>query len=273
MRRVYIQDSWPESWKTSYIYDLEEVYGEISNPGYAYAYESRRKQTLKLLTEVLPPGSRVLDIAAAQGNFSLLMAEMGYDVTWNDLRAELIDYVRMKHETGVINFAPGNAFELDFPHLFDAVLITEVIEHVAHPDEFLAKVASLVKPGGYIVVTTPNGAYFRNALPKFSDCTDPSVFEAVQFGPNSDRHIFLLHTDEVRLFARQAGLVIEKLSLFTNPLTAGHVKLSLVLKILPEGFVNLIERLLQRMPLPLIWRERLLVHMGARFKKQDELVC
>jgi 2-polyprenyl-3-methyl-5-hydroxy-6-metoxy-1,4-benzoquinol methylase len=41
--------------------------------------------------------------------------------------------------------------------LFDAVLITEVIEHVAHPDEFLAKTAALVKPHGSIVLTTPNG--------------------------------------------------------------------------------------------------------------------
>src|SRR5262249_34475334 len=151
---------------SSYSYDLEEIYGEISNLGYAYAYQTRRSHTLNLLKEVLSPGDRILDIAAAAGNFSLPLAEMGYDVTWNDLRADLVDYVRMKHETGSINFAPGNAFELRFPSLFDAVLITEVIEHVAHPDEFLAKTASLVRPGGYIIMTTPNGAYFRNTLPK-----------------------------------------------------------------------------------------------------------
>ena len=40
------------------------------------------------------------------------MAEMGYVVTWNDLRAELVDYVRMKRETGDLSFAAGNAFEL-----------------------------------------------------------------------------------------------------------------------------------------------------------------
>src|SRR5262245_48119639 len=197
MKRVYIQADWPESWKSSYNYDLEEIYGEISNLGYAYSYHNRTKQTLKLLSEVLLPGARVLDIAAAQGNFSLSMAEMGYDVTWNDLRADLADYVRMKYETGSINFAPGNAFELRFPYLFDAILITEIIEHVAHPDEFLTKMATLVRPGGYVVMTTPNGAYIRNTLPKFSDCPDPSAYESIQFKPNSDGHIFLLHTTEV----------------------------------------------------------------------------
>lgn len=265
MRRVCIQDNWLESWKTSYLYDLEEIYGEISNLGYAYAYQNRRSRTLEMLSEVLPHGSRVLDIAAGQGNFSLSMAELGYDVTWNDLRAELVEYVRMKHEKGDLVFAPGNAFELNFPRLFDAVLITEVIEHVAHPDEFLAKVASLVKPGGYIVMTTPNGAYFRNSLPKFSDCPDPSVFEAVQFGPNSDGHIFLLHTDEVELFARKAGLTVDKLALFTNPLTAGHVKLGYLLRVLPRNIVERIEKLSQH--LPAFIAQRLLTQMCACFQK------
>ena len=124
MRRIFVEDSWPESWKISYRYDLEEIYGAGSSFGYAYAYQNRRRETLNLLNEVLPPGSRVLDIAAAQGNFSLLLAEIGYVVTWNDLRGELADYVRMKHETGNIPYAPGNACEINFPHLFAAFLCT-----------------------------------------------------------------------------------------------------------------------------------------------------
>jgi len=59
-------------------------------------------------------------------------------------------------------FVTGNVFELSFPEVFDAVLITEVIEHVAHPDAFLKKVSALVRLGGCIVLTTPNGRYFRN---------------------------------------------------------------------------------------------------------------
>ena len=114
MRRVHAEATWPESWKLSYAYDLEEVYGEATHRGYANAYRERRRHTLNLVTEALAPGSQILDIAAAQGNFSIALAEMGYRVTWNDLRAELADYVRMKHERGDLVFAPGNAFELTF---------------------------------------------------------------------------------------------------------------------------------------------------------------
>lgn len=46
--------------------------------------------------------------------------------------------------------------------LAGVVLMTEIIEHVAHPDEFLTRIASLVRPGGWVIITTPNGGYWRN---------------------------------------------------------------------------------------------------------------
>jgi 2-polyprenyl-6-hydroxyphenyl methylase/3-demethylubiquinone-9 3-methyltransferase len=267
VKRIEPQPGWPQSWKESYLYDQSEIYGKISDHGYAYAYDSRRHETLRLLTEVLAPGARVLDVAAAQGNFSLALAELGFDVTWNDLRGELADYVRLKHERGKIEFAAGNAFELAFPSLFDAVLITEIIEHVAHPDDFLAKAAALVRPGGYIVMTTPNGGYFKNRLPKFSECADPSVFESMQFKPNSDGHIFLLHVNEIEPLAKRAGLAVEKIALFTNPLTAGHVKTETLLKILPRGVVNVAEAATRSLPSAL--KKKALVQMAVRFRKAN----
>src|ERR1051325_622938 len=262
MKRIEPRPDWPQSWKESFFYDQSEIYGEISHHGYAYAYENRRRETLRVLTEVLSPGARILDIAAAQGNFSLALAELGFDVTWNDLRADLADYVRLKYERGKIDYAAGNAFELKFPSLFDAVLITEVIEHVAHPDDFLVKAAALVRPGGYIVMTTPNGGYFKNTLPKFSECADPAVFESVQFKPNADGHIFLLHTDEIEPLAQRAGLTLDKIALFTNPLTAGHLKTEGLLKILPRGVVSLAEGATGFLPGGL--KKKLLVQMAAR---------
>ena len=265
MKRVYIQDNWPASWKYSYPYDLEEVYGEFANRGYAYAYDNRRARTIRLLQEVLAPGASILDIAAAQGNFSIALAEMGYDVTWNDLRADLADYVRLKYERGNLHFAPGNAFELTFATPFDAVLITEIIEHVAHPDEFLLKTAQLIKPGGYIVMSTPNGAYFQNTLPRFEDCPDPSIYEAVQFKPNSDGHIFLLHPDEILSLASRAGLQVEDLALFNNPLTHGYLKMELLLAILPHRLVKSIEAATQHLPAAAC--RNFMLQMGVRLRK------
>lgn len=265
VKRLHPSDDWPKTWKESYCYDLQEVYGESGNRGYTYSYDNRRRRTLELITEVLEPGARILDIAAAQGNFSLALAEIGYVVTWNDLRHELADYVQQKHERGVLSFAPGNAFEMDFPFLFDAVLITEIIEHVAHPDDFLRQVAKLVRPCGYIVLTTPNGAYFRNQLPKFSECADPRIYEAVQFKPNSDGHIFLLHPEEIRRISEDAGLKVDRLELITNPLTTGHIKLEPLLRVLPRWFVDGVESMMQRLPEPIA--RRVLTQTAVRFRR------
>jgi 2-polyprenyl-3-methyl-5-hydroxy-6-metoxy-1,4-benzoquinol methylase len=265
MKPVVLDPSWPESWKLSYKYDRMEIYGDRSRRGYVYAYQNRQRKTLEAVKQVAAPGARVLDLAAAQGNFSLLLAEQGYDVTWNDLRSELMDYVKLKYEHGRVSFAPGNAFELEFDELFDVVLITEIIEHMAHPDEFLRQVAGLVKPGGCVVMTTPNGGYFRNNLPRFSDCPNPEQFESEQFKPDGDGHIFLLHVDEIESLGEKGGLQIKKLELFTNSLTNGHIKMEAVLKFLPEPIVHSLDNFTSQMSFPI--SNKLSVHTLAVFQK------
>ncbi|MGD2181193.1 class I SAM-dependent methyltransferase [Lusitaniella coriacea] len=258
MKQVTLPRTCPESWQEVYHYDLIEIYGKKSILGHTYAYNNRRKNVIELIQKVAKPGAKILDVAAAQGNYSLLLAELGYDVTWNDLREDLVDYVKLKHEKGTIRYAPGNCFDLGFDEGFDVVLITEIIEHVAHPDEFLRKIAQLVKPGGYIVMTTPNGEYIRHDLPKFSDCPDPSKFEDLQFKSNADGHIFLLHEDEVRPLVEEAGLSIIEFRLFTNLLTNGHVKTEYLLKVLPRSVVDSLESLTGS--LPFSWQRKL--HKG-----------
>ena len=244
MKIPEICPTWPESWHLSHAYDLLELApGTSAVPGYTYAYQARRDKALNLLKKACPLPARVIDIAAAQGNMSLYLAEQGYEVYWNDLRSELFEYVMLKYERGNIHALPGNIIESKVVNLFDCALATEVIEHTAHPDQFLVSVASVVKPGGYIVLTTPNGAYMLNDLPKFSDCSDPSAFESRQFGPNSDDHIFLLHPEEIHEIAKAAGLRVCRLELITNPLTNGHLKTELLLKIMPEPVIRAIEKL------------------------------
>lgn len=93
--------------------------------------------------------------------------------------------------------------------------------------------------------------YFLNKLPKFSDCDNPSPFESVQFKPNSDGHIFLLHTDELKTLADKAGLHLQDIQLFTNSLTNGHLKTEVLLKLLPPRLVRLVERSSRALPLSL----------------------
>jgi 2-polyprenyl-6-hydroxyphenyl methylase/3-demethylubiquinone-9 3-methyltransferase len=248
MQFIELNPSWNESWKFSYKFDLLEVYGSRKSLGHSYAYQNRLKHTLDLVKTFVKPGAKILDVAAAQGNFSLILAEQGYEVTWNDLRSDLIDYVKLKHESGTIHYAPGDVFKINLENQYDMVLITEIIEHVAHPDQFLEQVSTLVKPGGYILMTTPNGEYFANKLPRFSDCPDPSVFEEMQFMPDADGHIFLLHLDEIADLAKKSSLLVKSSGFYTNTLTNGFFKTGFLLKIIPQFLINFIQSCTNRFP-------------------------
>ena len=64
MKRVWPEEGWLQSWRYSYPYDLEEIYGVNSHLGYAYAYHHRREVILRLVAEGVSPGGRILDIGA-----------------------------------------------------------------------------------------------------------------------------------------------------------------------------------------------------------------
>jgi 2-polyprenyl-3-methyl-5-hydroxy-6-metoxy-1,4-benzoquinol methylase len=249
MKLPGIQDNWPAEWQRSHRYDRMEIAGETRlDPGYASRYAERRRRVLRLVQDAKSPGSSVLDVAAGQGNFSLFLAEHGYSVTWNDLRSELQEYVSLKHEQGDITYAPGDLFELDFPARFDVVLLLEIIEHVAHPDQLLSRAASLLKPDGVLVLSTPNGDYFRSKLPTFSELDDPSRLESKQFGPDASDHLFLLRQRELADQASSAGLELVRVDCFNNPLTSGHMGLSAALRLLPRPLVRLLEAVSSSLP-------------------------
>jgi len=238
------QPEWPESWKQALDNDNLEFFGNHKKDlAYYYHYKVRFAETIQAVKKYVPEGGSILDIAASQGNFSLRLAELGYAVTWNDLRAELADYVKLKYESGNLQFLPGNVFDLNLDEKYDGIVITEVIEHTAHPDEFLQKVSEFLKPDGVIIMTTPNGAYFRNKLPRFSDCPDPSVYEEMQFKPDADGHIFLLYLDEIKTLSARAGLKIKEYKFYSNPLINGHIKSRLILPYLPEKLVMASQKL------------------------------
>lgn len=269
MKRLYLTDSWKENWKKCYPYDLLEIYGDIAaNRGYAYAYENRKNQVLSMVRSVVAPGSAILDMAAAQGNFTLALAEAGYDVTWNDIREDLAEYAEMKRETGKITYKPGNAFEVDFGRKFDLVIALEVIEHVAHPDAFLQNLSKLVKNDGYVLITTPLGTYFKNRLPKFTEFEHPENFDSIQFGPNSDDHIFLLHPHEMKEMSAQAGLEVMEMRYYSNSLTHGHIKLNPLLRVIPKNMVFGFERLTQKLP-PGI-RNKIHTNFATLLRKNEE---
>jgi 2-polyprenyl-6-hydroxyphenyl methylase/3-demethylubiquinone-9 3-methyltransferase len=105
-------------------------------------------------------GLRVLDIGCGGGLVSEPMTRLGASVTAVDASEANIKTAMTHAEQGglEIDFRAGTVEALiengEAP--FDVVLNLEVVEHVADPDQFLKDCASLVKPGGLMIVATLN---------------------------------------------------------------------------------------------------------------------
>jgi len=91
------------------------------------------------------------------------------------------------------------------PESFDYVTLDQVIEHVADPQEFMAGVASILKPGGVVILSTPNShsANARLMGPKWINWHIP--YHLQQFSKKS-----------LRQLARQNGLEVGSIRTLTN---------------------------------------------------------
>ncbi len=105
-------------------------------------------------------GLRLLDIGCGGGLVAEPMARLGAAVTGIDAsEANIKTALTHAGEHGLsIDYRAGTAEGLiaagEAP--FDIVLNLEVVEHVANPHQFLKDTASLVKPGGLMIIATLN---------------------------------------------------------------------------------------------------------------------
>ena len=182
----------------------------------------------------------------------------------NDLRGDhLSEAVAKFSNADSVQRLPGNLFELNPASTgrFDLVIACEVLEHVAHTVEFLEQLRAFVAPGGHVLITTPNGSYFRNKLPTYSQAGDLSLLEQRQFKPDADGHLFLITPGELRNLAREAGLSIERMVLWGTPLVTGHVRLASLASRAACGICYRSEALAQKLPFAI--KEQVCFSMSA----------
>jgi 2-polyprenyl-3-methyl-5-hydroxy-6-metoxy-1,4-benzoquinol methylase len=97
------------------------------------------------------PRGKLLDIAAGEGALSAAASELGFTVSACDLQPQ-------NFKAPGIDCAPCNLNEgLPFPdESFDCAVCIETIEHLRDRYAFLAGCARVLKPGGTLILTTPN---------------------------------------------------------------------------------------------------------------------
>lgn len=218
-------------------------------PSYEAYGRMRALATLKLAASLKP--RRLLEVAAGDAALSASIVRDGASAYANDLRADELRAALARFRNGsLITALPGNVFDLDPAQTgpFDLIAACEVIEHVAHPVAFLSHLKRFLDPGGAILLTTPNGAYFRNPLPTYSEIESETDLEARQFRPDADGHLFLITPGELSEMAAKAALEVERVELCATPFITGHCKFAAMRSEFAAGAFYMVEKLCQRLP-------------------------
>jgi SAM-dependent methyltransferase len=143
--------------------------------GYSQAETERYDVILDFILRDVPPPGRLVELGAAPGWQSVRLGRVGYEVTAVDIgehsdawdgvaegtmaslfKKEGVDYVVWDLEITPYPLADDS---------FDAVVMTEVLEHLRdYPASSLVEARRILRPGGFLYLTTPNAAYLGNRI-------------------------------------------------------------------------------------------------------------
>lgn len=208
-------------------HDFPDPQGWNFKPAWPPSYWAfgRMRAVLAIEDALALPAKSVLEVASGDGALCAVLAAAGRQTTANDLRTEnLTDGLRNFRNGREIRLLGGNLFDLD-PETtgrFDLVIACEILEHVAHTVDFLKQLRRFLNPGGRALITTPNGAFFRNRLPTWAQVEDFTALESRQFKPDADGHLFLITPGEMDHLGREAGFSVERLYVWGSPFITGN---------------------------------------------------
>jgi len=237
--------SWSPEVMALYRHDMREMWDRSIAP---HVWNQYRDQLARYLAIAGDAPLKVLDVGCAQGTLALLLAERGHDVTALDLRAEFLEYAKSRHTHGNVRFIPMNALEEDLPTGFDLVFANQLIEHVVHPDRLVNRLKQALRPGGRLVVTTPNGSYVRNTLPSHRELGDPAKWEHLQFSADGDGHFFAYRAGELADVFRDCGLRQIRTQFFETPWISGHMRVRHLHGWVPSPVLRTLDRATLALP-------------------------
>ena len=142
-----------------------EYYNNIKNKNQPLEYLTNIEDTYyginKSIKKYLNKNSSILEIGSGLGYTTYALRESGYNAIGFDISKESVD----KANTRFGNFFKCvDVFEkkANSVESFDAIICSEVIEHVDNPYRFLNHCYKYLNPNGILILTTPNRSNYDN---------------------------------------------------------------------------------------------------------------
>jgi 2-polyprenyl-3-methyl-5-hydroxy-6-metoxy-1,4-benzoquinol methylase len=107
------------------------------------------------MLSLVPPGSHVLDAGCSSGYLAEQLVARGCAVTGLELDPEAARLAERWCERVLVGDVERIDLDLE-PSTFDVVLCGDILEHLRDPRAALARWRPLLRPGGTLVLSTPN---------------------------------------------------------------------------------------------------------------------
>jgi len=152
---------------------------------------TQRRQLRKMFLGAERPG-RLLEVGCGGGRFLNRMRRAGWEVEGTDFDPQAAERVAARYG---IRVACGALADLRYAaDTFDAVAMSQVIEHVHDPQALLQECRRVLVPGGSLVVTTPNSRSQAHAM-----------YGRYWRGLEPPRHLHIFSPAALERCARDAG--------------------------------------------------------------------
>jgi len=136
----------------------------------------------------------LLEIGCGSGKLLTRMKKMGWQVEGVDFDASAVENARSKGLQVQRGTVEGQAYPNDH---FDVIFMSHLIEHVHDPASLLCEARRILKPGGRLILITPNSESFGHA-----------VFHEAWRGLEVPRHLHIFTMRALRNLAEKAGFTV-----------------------------------------------------------------
>jgi 2-polyprenyl-3-methyl-5-hydroxy-6-metoxy-1,4-benzoquinol methylase len=100
----------------------------------------------------------ILDVGCGSGANSAALSQKGHRLYGIDISEAAIQQYCSRGFVGrIADIESGLGYD---DNLFDLVFCSEVIEHMTSPDFLISEMHRVLKPGGHLVLSTPNSAFW-----------------------------------------------------------------------------------------------------------------
>lgn len=152
------------------------------------------RRRLRTLSRYHAPPGRLLDFGCADGFFLELARARGWEIAGVELAQKMARQTAQRLQVPIVHDVEA----LPFPpeHLFDAITMWEVIEHLPDPVAVLARLRRRLRPSGILMLSTPNAGHWQAIR-------EPEAWAA--FRPPS--HLVLFTQKALALALERAGFI------------------------------------------------------------------